>query len=139
MDPVEQPPTEYISYNGLGRNPSIWGIPYMAGLAILSVSVIGGMVLGVAVGPAGWFFALIGVPIGWFLKSICTNDDKALGIVCLEARWVLIKLASGNAKYHGKTMAIAPTTYGRKLKNVKRYFEKTVGRGRASAPVQLPR
>ncbi|MDM0029124.1 VirB3 family type IV secretion system protein [Variovorax saccharolyticus] len=139
MDPIEEPPAEYISYNGLGRNPSVWGIPYMAGLALLSVSMLGGMVLGLWVGPVGWSFALIGVPIGWFIKTICTNDDHAIGIVVLEAKWVLIKLACGNAKYHGQTMAIAPTTYGRRLKNVQRYFEKTVGRGRTPAALPLPR
>lgn len=128
MENSEQPPTQYVSYNGLGRNPSVWGIPYMAGLAILCVSLMGGMLLGTLVMPAGWLFALIGLPIAWFVKLICTNDDKAVGIVFFEAKWVLIKVMSGNAKYHGKTMAIAPTTYGRRLKDAQRYFEKTVGR-----------
>jgi len=122
----EQPPVEYISYNGLGRSPMIWGIPYMAGLAIMCVSLLGGMLLGTFVGGVGWLFALIGIPIALFVKIQCTNDDKAMNILMLELKWSIIKWSSGNAEFHGGTMLIAPMTYGRKVKNVKRYFTKTV-------------
>ena len=122
----EQPPIEYISYNGLGRSPMIWGSPYMVGLAIMCLSLLGGLLLGTFVGGLGWLFSLIGVPIALFVKMLCTNDDKAIQILMLEVKWSILKALSGNAKYHGGTMAIAPTTYGRKLKNVKRYFKKTV-------------
>lgn len=122
----EQPPEEYISYNGLGRSPMIWGIPYMVGLAIMCLSLLGGLLLGTFVGGLGWLFALIGVPIALSVKMLCANDDKAIQILMLEVKWSILKALSGNAKYHGGTMAIAPTTYGRKLKNVKRYFKKTV-------------
>ena len=97
MEQGEKRATEYISYNGLGRNPCIWGIPYMVGLAILCVSLMSAMVLGMTVGPAGWALALIGLPIAWFVKSICETDDKAVDIVLIEAKWVLIKLMRGNA------------------------------------------
>lgn len=127
-DEDEQPPEFYISYNGLGRNPSIWGVPYMTGLAIMCVSLLGGMALGTYVGLGGWLFALIGIPLVLFVRAICANDDKAVDILILELKWFLIKATSGNAKYHGGTMAISPLTYGRNLKNVKRYFEKTAAR-----------
>jgi type IV secretion system protein VirB3 len=122
----EQPPIEYISYNGLGRSPMIWGVPYMAGLAIVCGSLMGGMLLGTSVHGSGWLFSLIAVPLILFVKVICTNDDRAIRILLLEVKWRLIRTATGNSKYHGGTMLIAPTNYGRKLKNVKRYFEKTV-------------
>ncbi|MCW5223652.1 hypothetical protein D5041_21415 (plasmid) [Verminephrobacter aporrectodeae subsp. tuberculatae] len=122
----EQPPVEYVSYNGLGRSPMIWGIPYMVGLAVMCFSLLGGLLLGTFVGSPGWLFSVIGIPIGLFVKMLCTNDDKAVQILMLEVKWSLIKALSGNAKYYGGTMAIAPTTYGRKHKNVKRYFEKAV-------------
>lgn len=124
----EQPPIEYVSYNGLGRKPMIWGIPYMVGLAILSVSLMGGLVLGTFVGNAGWLFSLIGIPLALFIKIICTNDDKAVDILLLETKWTIIKFIFGNSKYHGGTLTIAPISYGRKLKHVKRYFEKTICR-----------
>lgn len=121
-----QAPTEYISYNGLGRSPTIWGIPYMAGLFIVSGSMLGGLTLGTFIGGAGWLFALIGVPVLLFIKSLCTNDDKAVQILMLEVKWTLIRLMTQNGKYYGGTLAIVPTTYGRRYKNVKRYFEKTI-------------
>lgn len=122
----EQSAIEYNSYNGLGRSPMIWGIPYMIGLAIMCLCMLGGLLLGTFVGGAGWLFVLLGVPLGLFVKMLCTNDDKAVQILILEVKWSLLKMLGGNAKYHGGTMAIAPTTYGRKLKYVKRYFKKTV-------------
>ncbi len=124
----EREPVEYISYNGMGRSPMIWGIPYMAGLAVVCVSLIGGMALGTFVTPSGWLFSLLGVPVLIFFKVICENDDKAIVILGLEAKWRIVSMMGGNSKWYGGTTTFAPTTYGRKLKNVKRYFEKTVGR-----------
>lgn len=122
----DQPPAEYISYNGLGRSPMIWGIPYMAGLAILCVSLLGGMLLGTFVGPLGWGFAVAGIPVLLFIKMLCTNDDKAVQILMLEIKWTMLKAMGGNAKFHGGTMTMAPLTYGRKGKNVKRYFKAAI-------------
>lgn len=122
----EENKTEYLSYNGLGRNPCIWGIPYMAGLGVFCFSLMGGLLLGVFVTPSGWFFSLIGIPILLFVKVICTTDDRAVEILLLEAKWVLIRMAMGNTKYFGGTMTIAPITYGRKFKYVKRYFKKAI-------------
>lgn len=127
-DEDEQPAESYISYNGLGRNPSVWGVPYMTGLLLMGVTLLGGMLLSNVIGLGGWLFALLGIPLVLFVKSICANDDKAVGILILELKWVLIKAVSGNAKFNGGTLTFAPITYGRKLKNVKRYFEKTTGR-----------
>lgn len=104
----------------------VWGIPYMAGLLILCVSLLGAMLLGTFVGGLGWAFALLGIPVVLFVKMLCINDDRAVQILVLELKWSLIKAIGGNAMYHGATLAIAPITYGRKRKNVKRYFEKTV-------------
>jgi type IV secretion system protein VirB3 len=138
MTTNEHNPTEYpiayISYNGLGRNPMIWGIPYMTGLVVVCVSLLGGLVLGVGINPFGWLFSLISIPILMSVKIICTNDDKAVEAILLDAKWVILKFMGGNAKYYGGTMTISPMTYGRKLssngftlKNVKRYFKKTIG------------
>lgn len=124
----EQRPIEYVSYNGMARRPMIWGIPYMTGLAIMCVSLLGGLLLGTFIGGVGWLFALMGLPLVIFVKSLCENDDRAIDILILEVKWLLIKRFSGNSKFNGGTLTIAPTSYGRKLKNVKRYFEKTIRR-----------
>ena len=122
----EQPPEEYVSYNGLGRRPMIWGIPYMAGMAIMCVSLLGGLFLGTFIGGLGWLFVLLGVPLALFVKGVCQNDDRAIDILLIELKWMAIKKFSGNSAYYGGTLTIAPTTYGRKKKDVKRYFETTV-------------
>lgn len=122
----EKTPTKYISYNGMARKPMLWGIPYMTGLAILSGSLMGGMLMGIYVARIGWAFSLIGIPIAVFVKALCETDDRAIDILKLEVKWRFIKLIGGNSKYHGGTLTIAPTSYGRKLKHVKRYFKTTV-------------
>lgn len=121
----EEAPVEYISYNGLGRSPMLWGIPYMTGLFVMSICLMGGMSLGVFVSPVGWLFALIGIPILLFVKSQCKTDDKAIDILFLEMKWVILKKIGGNAKYFGGCLTITPISYGRKFKYVKRYFKKT--------------
>ena len=63
-----------------------------------------------------------------FIKSLCTNDDKAVQVLMLEVKWTLIRLMTQSGKYYGGTLAIVPTTYGRRYKNVKRYFAKTIQR-----------
>jgi type IV secretion system protein VirB3 len=82
------------------------------------------MLLGTFVGGLGWLFSLTGIALALFVKTLCTTDDKAIQILMLEAKWTLIKAISGNASYHGGTLAIAPTSYGRKMKHLKRYFSR---------------
>ena len=106
----------------------IWGIPYMAGLAIMCLSLLGGLLLGTFVGSVGWFFALIAVPIALFVRSISETDDKAIRVLMIELKWSILKKMGGNGQFHGNTLAIAPISYGRKISHVKRYFEKTVRR-----------
>jgi len=124
----EQPPIEYISYNGLNRSPMVWGIPYMAGLTTLCFSLLGGLILGTFVSKLGWLFILLGIPIALFIKMMCINDDKAIDILLLETKWTFIKKLSGNAQFYGGTLTISPIQYGRRFKHVKRYFKKTICR-----------
>lgn len=135
----EQPPIEYMSYNGLGRNPMIWGIPYMASLAIMCISLLGGMMLGTFVGGAGWLFVLVGVPIALFIKSLCETDDKAVDILLLEIKWTLIRLMTSSGRYYGGTLAIVPIRYGRRHVDTKRYFETAIQRRKSAPEVQLSR
>jgi type IV secretion system protein VirB3 len=118
----EHPPQEYMSFNGMGRSPMLWGIPYMAGLMIVSLSLLPAMALGTYVHGMGWSFALIAVPLLIFARSMCSTDDKALEMLGKELKWALIKAMSGNAKYHGGTLTLTPTSYGRKKVNVERNF-----------------
>lgn len=120
-------PVEYISYNGLGRSPVIWGVPYMFILFVGSGAMLCGMLCGLFFGPLGWLVGLIAVPVLIFVKIISATDDKAINILMIEIKWILLKLISGSAKYFGGLLTLAPTTYGRRRKNVKRYFEERIG------------
>ena len=117
---------EYISYNGLGRSPMLWGIPYMTGLFVMSFSLMGGMVFGVFVSPIGWLFSVMGVPILLFVKSQCVTDDKAIDILFIEMKWFALKIFKSNAKKYGGTLTITPISFGRKYKHVKQYFKKAI-------------
>ena len=128
MQPDEQPPVEYVSYNGLGRSPTIWGIPYMFGLFLAAGSLMVAMLCGLFFGPAGWLVFFLAVPILLFVKVVSATDDRALSILRLELKWTLLKLLGGNSKYYGGTLTITPTTYGRRSKDVQRYFKTPSGR-----------
>jgi type IV secretion system protein VirB3 len=123
MDEEESPPQTYMSFNGLGRTPKTWGVPYMAGLFILCVSLLPALVLGTFVHGLGWAFALIGAPLLFYVKSQCETDDRALRVLQLEIKWSILKKMGGNAKFYGGLMTVAPTSYGRKIFNVRRGME----------------
>lgn len=122
----ELPPEQYCSYNGMGRVPMIWGIPYMVGLGIMCLSLLPAMMLGMYVGGAGWLFSFVGVPLALFAKSICSTDDRALAVFAQEAKWALIKKMGGNAKYNGGAFLVTPTNYTRKRSNVKCCLEAAI-------------
>jgi type IV secretion system protein VirB3 len=124
----DQQPNAYMSYNGLGRTPMLWGIPYMAGLTIMCLSLLPAMFLGIFISGAGWLFALIGVPLVIFAKSMCSTDDKALLILSKEIKWALLKSMGGNARLYGGAFMIAPTSYTRKTSDVTRGIEASIRR-----------
>lgn len=114
---------EYMSFNGLARRPMVAGIPYMAALALMSLCLLGAVAAGIAFGPIGLLLGAAGVPIGMFIRLICETDDRAIEILVLEVKWAVIKMMSGTAKYFGGTLVVSPMKYGRKLRDVKQYFE----------------
>lgn len=117
-DTDDKPPVEYMSYNGLGRSPMVWGVPFMAGLAILCGTMLPAMLLGIFVSPIGWGFAVVAVPLVIFTKVMCATDDKAIVILLKEVKWAIIKQMSGNANIFGGTFTMSPVSYSRKIRNV---------------------
>lgn len=118
---------EYMSFNGLGRRPMVYGIPYMASLVLMSVCLLTAVAAGIAFGPVGLLLGAVGVPIGMFIRFICETDDRAIEILVLEVKWAIIKAWGGTAKFFGGTLALSPIKYGRKWRDVKQYFEQTTG------------
>ena len=119
---------KYLSYNGAARRPMVFGVPFAAGMVIGVSSMMISLVLGMIFGLAGWLSGLIAIPLLIFIRVICVSDDRAVEIFMLELKWWLIKLISGNQKFHGGMLGISPITFGRRAKNVKRYFETAVFR-----------
>jgi type IV secretion system protein VirB3 len=120
---------EYVSYNGLGRRPMAFGVPYMPALILFTTTILGSTFLALKLDtPAGYLVAILAIPVFMYIKEICRTDDRAVEIVFIETKWTLIKLFSGTARYFGGTLTFAPVRYGRKFQDVKFYFETRSGR-----------
>ena len=104
----------------------IFGVPYMPGLVLVCISLLSGMIISNMIGVGGWLFSLVAVPLVIFANIVCADDDKALTILALEVKWTFIKMIGGNSMFHGKTLTMSPISFGLKVKDVKRYFKKTV-------------
>ncbi|MDD2892531.1 MAG: VirB3 family type IV secretion system protein [Halothiobacillaceae bacterium] len=118
----------YITYNGMARTSMPMGVPYMALMSLLSVGAMSSMLAGNIFGPVGWLVGLLVVPILFFIKTISATDDKAMRLLWLEVVWAARKLFFGNSSFYGGAMAIAPISYKRKYKDVKRAFKAATGR-----------
>jgi type IV secretion system protein VirB3 len=117
---------EFHSYNGLGRKAMVpkLGVPYMAGLTIFVVAILGSTLMAVAMeSPAGYLAGTLAAPLLIYIKEICRTDDRAVEIVLIETRWVLTRLSSGTARYFGGTFTFSPVAYGRRFKDAQKYFE----------------
>jgi type IV secretion system protein VirB3 len=115
---------EYVTYNGLGRRPMIFGVPYMPALFLFTATLLGSTFLAMKLEtPAGYLVGVLAIPVFMYIKEICRTDDRAVEIVLIEMKWTLIKLFSGTARYFGGTLTFAPMRYGRRFQDVKFYFE----------------
>jgi type IV secretion system protein VirB3 len=113
---------EYSSYNGLSRVAMYWGVPLMAIVFIVLLSLVVAVIAAMFVGVGGILFGALGFPILLYLKQICETDDQALRITVLEI-WCLI--SRRNAKHFGNTYTLSPMQYGRRTHVYKRYFKKS--------------
>lgn len=114
----------------MSRNPTIWGVPYMALLFLLVVTALPATAFLMFTSGALYLYPLVfGIAALIFLKDICENDNRAIEVFMLEVKWFFIKVFYGNTKRNGGTLTIAPITYGRvSLKNAKHYFKKSTSR-----------
>lgn len=114
---------QYVSYNAMARSPMVAGIPFMPFLMIGCLSMLVSTFGGLWFGLTGWMFGLPGVPALLYIKSISSTDDKAIEILLIEMKWFLIKKMGGNAQFFNGAMHISPVAYGRKGKEIKRFFD----------------
>ncbi|OOR87123.1 hypothetical protein B0181_11145 [Moraxella caviae] len=102
---------EFSSYNGLDRTALFMGIPLLACVALLVLGVFIMFVGMYFFSVIGFLFALVVVPIGFFLRTITMNDDKALQILAIE-----MKLRAKRVAYDlmGNTLTFVPERYLRR-------------------------
>lgn len=102
---------EFSSYNGLDRTALFMGIPLLACVALLVLGVFIMFVGMYFFDVIGFLFALVVVPIGFFLRTITMNDDKALQILAIE-----MKLRAKRVAYDlmGNTLTFVPERYLRR-------------------------
>jgi type IV secretion system protein VirB3 len=111
---------KYPSYNALARVAMLKGVPLVAAILIAFFSLVTGTLGALFLGPGGLLLAAIGVPLFFYCRDTCKDDDQALRITWLEFKCWLGKL---NAKYYGGTYTLAPMKYGRRKHVYKRYFK----------------
>ena len=118
----ESKPQEYASYNGLSRIPMLKGIgiPFMPALVVFTVTALMGFLIQIKYGPIGLLALTPMIPVFLFFRVMCENDDRAITILLLQAKWTGIKFLSGNSKFFGNTFTLLPTKYGRNLSDYKR-------------------
>lgn len=115
---------EYPSYNALARVAMLKGVPLVAAIGIALISLIVGAAGAIALGPGGMLLGAVGLPLFFYCKDVCENDDQALRIAMLEFKcW----LARRNTRLFGGTYTLAPIKYGRSDHDYKRYFKKRLG------------
>ena len=121
----------YPGFNGLGRTATLWGVPYMAMLVVVVLSMFAGVLIAFIVGPGGLLFVFLGVPVLVYFKHVCETDDQGLRIMWLEMRCrfyfrMLTLRAFINANrappHFGNTATLAPLRYGRQRRVYRDFF-----------------
>jgi type IV secretion system protein VirB3 len=65
---------------GLTRSPTLWGVPYMAVIIIVGITIIGWL-------GTNSLWALLVAPVSYlFLFSLCTWDSKVLDVLQVASR-----------------------------------------------------
>ncbi|EMU4237354.1 hypothetical protein DZJ14_05680 [Neisseria gonorrhoeae] len=123
MSNYENINTEYATYNALGRQAMIFGVP-VVGLAASGFVLVMATMLAMPFlnGRALLILALL-IPIFIGLRTVCETDDQALRIYAYEIKWFFRKR---NAKIFNNTTTIIPTKYGRQNSDFQRFFQQDV-------------
>lgn len=113
---------EYPSYNGLSRVALYWGVPLMAIVFIVMISLVIAVLAAMFLGIGGILFGAVGLPFLLYLKQICETDDQALRITVLE---IWCRITRRNGKNFGGTYTLSPMQYGRRAHVYQRYIKES--------------
>lgn len=96
------------------------GVPLVAAIVIAFFGLIAGALGSVVLGPGGLLLAAMGVPLFFYCRETCRDDDQALRIAMLELKcW----LGKQSAEYFGGTYTLAPIKFGRRHHAAKLFFK----------------
>lgn len=110
--------TEYPTYNGMNRPAMLAGAPVMPLMLSLFSLTIAAMLLQFVIGKKALFMISFILPIYFGLKTITENDDQAMKIYALEAKWLLRRILSGAGL---RTFTLHTGKYGRHREDYENY------------------
>ena len=102
--------TEFPTYNGMNRPAMFFGVPMMPMVFCILGSVFAGMFGQLLVG--------LNIPVYFGLKTVSANDDQAVRIYAMEAKWLLRRIGAGAGL---STFTLHAGRYGRHRDDYKDY------------------
>ena len=110
--------TEYPTYNGMNRPAMLAGAPLMPLIICFFILMFIGMIAQLFVGSSALLVVGLILPIYFGLKTITENDDQAMKIYALEAKWLLRRILSGAGL---RTFTLHTGKYGRHRDDYENY------------------
>lgn len=110
--------TEYPTYNGMNRPAMILGAPLMPMVFCTLTVIFLAMIANLFIGVKAFFLVGLVLPIYFGLKTISENDDQAMKIYALEAKWLLRRILSGAGL---RTFTLHAGKYGRHRDDYENY------------------
>lgn len=110
--------TEFPTYNGMNRPAMFFGVPMMPMVFCILGSVFAGMFGQLFVGKAALLLVGLNIPVYFGLKTVSANDDQAVRIYAMEAKWLLRRIGAGAGL---STFTLHAGRYGRHRDDYKDY------------------
>ena len=110
--------TEYPTYNGMNRPAMLAGAPLMPLIISFFILMFIGMIAQQFIGSSALLIVGLILPIYFGLKTISENDDQAIKIYALEAKWLLRRILSGAGL---RTFTLHAGKYGRHREDYENY------------------
>ncbi|WP_367418908.1 VirB3 family type IV secretion system protein [Snodgrassella alvi] len=111
---------EQLTFNGLGRQVMVLGVPLTALATCLLLTFLITFLLMPFLNGKAFLIAMFPLPVIAFMRSICKNDDQALRIVFYDCKWAFRRR---NVNLFNKTTTILSTKFGRQINDYQRFLE----------------
>lgn len=119
-EPTSRKYREFSSYNGFDRTVMFMGLPLLMAVGLLTLSVFTMFIaMFLMDGIYSFLFGLVWLPVGFFLRQISQQDDKATEMLKLE---LIYRLKRKGYSFFGNTLTFAPERYMRYRQTNEQYF-----------------